>query len=179
MHASWHATYRVGVPAGILTDMRIRPMTTDDQADILRIYADGIATGDATFESQVPTWESWDSGHLAAHRFVAETERVVGWVAASAVSSRCVYAGVIESSVYVAAEGRGQGVGSELLNALITSTERAGIWTIQVGIFPENRASIHIHEKAGFRTVGIHEKLGQMNGIWRDVVLLERRSPLI
>ena len=154
-------------------------MTTDDQADILRIYADGIATGDATFESQVPTWQSWDSSHLTAHRFVAETERVVGWVAVSAVSNRSVYAGVIESSVYVAAEGRGQGVGSELLGALVQSTELAGIWTIQAGIFPENHASIHIHKKAGFRTVGIHEKLGQMNGVWRDVVLMERRSSKI
>ena len=179
MHASRDSTCRVGVPAGILTDMRIRPMTTDDQADILRIYADGIATGDATFESQVPTWQSWDSSHLTAHRFVAETERVVGWVAVSAVSNRSVYAGVIESSVYVAAEGRGQGVGSELLGALVQSTELAGIWTIQAGIFPENLASIHIHKKAGFRTVGIHEKLGQMNGVWRDVVLMERRSSKI
>lgn len=154
-------------------------MTDEDQAAVLAIYEGGIATGDATFESQVPTWESWDSSHLAAHRFVAETDRVIGWVAASAVSGRCVYAGVVESSVYVASEGRGQGVGSELLNALVASTEQAGIWTIQAGIFPENRASIHIHEMAGFRTVGIQEKLGQMNGVWRDVVLMERRSPKI
>ncbi len=179
MQTSWAPTGRVGVPAGILTDMLIRPMTTEDQAAVLGIYEDGIATGHATFESQVPTWDSWDSSHLAAHRYVAEADRVVGWVAASAVSGRCVYAGVIESSVYVASDGRGQGVGSQLLNALVESTERAGIWTIQAGIFPENRSSIHIHEKAGFRTVGIHEKLGQMNGIWRDVVLMERRSSKI
>lgn len=179
METSWASTCRVGVPAGILTDMLIRPMTTDDQAAVLGIYEEGIATGDATFESQVPTWASWDSSHLSAHRFVAETDRVVGWVAASAVSSRCVYAGVIESSVYVAADARGQRVGSELLDALVESTEQAGIWTIQTGIFPENRSSIHIHEKAGFRTVGIHEKLGQMNGVWRDVVLMERRSAKI
>lgn len=179
MQTSWASTCRVGVPAGILTRMLIRPMTIEDQAAVLAIYEDGIATGDATFERQVPTWESWDSSHLGAHRFVAETDQVVGWVAGSAVSGRCVYAGVIESSVYVASEGRGQGVGFELLNALVESTEHAGIWTIQAGIFPENRASIQIHEKAGFRTVGTHEKLGQMNGIWRDVVLMERRSSKI
>ncbi len=179
MQTSWASSCRVGVPAGILTRMLIRPMTTKDQAAVLSIYGDGIATGDATFETQVPSWESWDSSHLSAHRFVAETDRPVGWVAASAVSGRCVYAGVIESSVYVASDGRGQGVGFELLNALAKSTEQAGIWTIQAGIFPENRSSIHIHEKAGFRTVGIHEKLGQMNGIWRDVVLMERRSSKI
>ena len=154
-------------------------MTTEDQAAVLAIYEDGIATGDATFESQVPSWESWDASHLSAHRFVAETDRLLGWVAASPVSGRCVYAGVIESSVYVASEGRGQGVGSQLLNALVESTEQAGIWTIQAGIFPENHSSIHIHEKAGFRTVGFHEKLGQMNGTWRDVVLMERRSSKI
>lgn len=179
MHASWRLTCRVGRWAGILSSMLIRPMTTEDQAAVLGIYEDGIATGDATFESQVPSWESWDSSHLSAHRFVAVTDRVVGWVAASAVSGRCVYAGVIESSVYVASDGRGQGVGFELLSALVQSTEQAGIWTIQAGIFPENLSSIHIHEKAGFRSVGIHEKLGQMNGIWRDVVLMERRSSKI
>lgn len=179
MQTSWHLTCRVGVPVGILTRMLIRPMTTEDQVEVLGIYEQGIATGDATFESQVPTWETWDASHLPAHRFVAETDRVVGWVAASAFSGRSVYAGVIESSVYVAAEGRGQGVGSVLLDALVESTEQAGIWTIQAGIFPENRVSIHIHERAGFRTIGLHEKLGQMNGVWRDVLLMERRSSKI
>lgn len=159
--------------------MIIRPMTIDDAAAVLGIFAEGIATGHATFERDVPSWKSWDAGHLPAHRFVAETERVVGWVAISAVSGRCVYAGVVESSVYVAEAARGRGVGLRLLTALVETTESDGIWTIQAGIFPENEASVHIHEKAGFRRVGTHEKLGQMNGIWRDVLLLERRSPVI
>lgn len=160
--------------------MIIRPLVPADRADVLRIYADGIATGDATFETQVPLWNDWDDSHLEAHRFVAETEQVDGWVAASAVSGRCVYAGVIESSVYVAAAARGRGVGFRLLTALIASTEAAGVWTIQAGIFPENEASIHIHEQVGFRTVGYHERLGQTaDGTWRDVILMERRSPTI
>jgi len=159
--------------------MIIRPMRNHDSTDVLRIYGEGIATGNATFESDVPSWEVWDAGHLEDHRFVCETDSIVGWVAVSAVSGRCVYAGVVEASVYVAATARNLGVGLRLLTKLVESTEASGIWTIQAGVFPENRASIHIHKKAGFRTVGIHEKLGQMNGIWRDVVLLERRSPLI
>jgi len=156
--------------------MIIRPMTIDDAASVLGIYADGIATGNATFERDVPSWESWDTGHLPAHRFVAQTDNVVGWVAVSAVSGRCVYTGVVESSVYVAEAARGQGVGLRLLTELVESTESHGIWTIQAGIFPENKASVHIHEKAGFRLIGTQEKLGQMNGQWRDVLLMERRS---
>lgn len=160
--------------------MIIRPLVPADRTAVLRIYADGIATGDATFETQVPPWETWDASHLDAHRFVAETDQVAGWIAASPVSGRCVYAGVIESSVYVSATARGKGVGSSLLTALIESTEAAGMWTIQAGIFPENQVSLHMHESAGFRTVGYHEKLGQMaDGRWRDVILMERRSQKI
>lgn len=154
-------------------------MTTHDAPSILSIYQDGIATGDATFETEVPSWDTWDSGHVPDHRFVAQNDRVVGWVAVSPVSGRCVYAGVVECSVYVAESERGHGVGFRLLTTLVESTESAGIWTIQAGIFPENLASVHIHEKAGFRRVGTHEKLGKMNGRWRDVLLLERRSQAI
>ncbi len=159
-----------------------RPTITELEArhwpEVARIYAEGIATGNATFETEVPSWQGWDAVHLARHRFVALRDgSVVGWVAAAAVSDRCVYAGVVEGSVYVAAGARGQGVGQALLERLIASTERAGIWTIQTGIFPENEASIRLHERVGFRIVGRRERLGKHNGLWRDVLLLERRSP--
>lgn len=157
-------------------------MTAADAAAVLRIYGEGIATGDATFETDIPTWESWDAGHLPLHRFVAvdDGHAVLGWVAVSAVSGRCVYAGVVECSVYVAAAARGGGAGSKLLAALIASTEAAGIWTIQAGIFPENLPSIRIHEQVGFRSVGTQRRLGRMaDGTWRDVLLLEYRSPTI
>ena len=145
--------------------------------DVARIYAEGIATGNATFESSVPDWERWDASHLPEHRFVALVDgRVVGWIAASAVSDRCVYGGVVENSIYVGADARGKGVGRALLERLIDSTERAGVWTIETGIFPENEASIRLHERAGFETVGVRKRLGKHNGVWRDVVLLERRS---
>jgi phosphinothricin acetyltransferase len=155
----------------------IEELRPEQWGDVARIYAEGIATGDATFETEVPSWDDWDGGHLPAHRFVAtDAERVVGWVAVSGVSDRCVYGGVVENSVYVAAEARGRGVGLALLEALVSSTEAAGIWTIQTGIFPENTASLRIHERAGFRVVGRRERLGRLNGVWRDVLLLERRS---
>jgi phosphinothricin acetyltransferase len=148
--------------------------------DVARIYAEGMATGDATFETEVPSWESWDAAHLAEHRFVAlEGERVVGWVAVSRVSSRCVYEGVVENSVYVAADARGHGVGRSLLQALVASTDAAGIWTIQTGIFPENTASVRAHERVGFRVVGRRERIGRLDGIWRDVLFLERRSAAV
>src|SRR5262245_31084783 len=148
--------------------------------DVARIYAEGIATGDATFETDVPTWENWDAVHLASHRFVAvDAGRVVGWVAVSPVSSRCVYSGVVENSVYVDAEARGRGVGRALLEALVASTDAAGIWTIQTGVFPENEASVRLHESAGFRVVGRRERLGQLDGVWRDVLFLERRSDAV
>jgi L-amino acid N-acyltransferase YncA len=151
------------------------------QADaVLAIYQQGIDEGNATFETRAPTWPDFDRAKLAEHRFVAVAEdgTVLGWVAASATSGRCVYAGVVEHSVYVSREARGRGVGRALLDALIASTEAAGIWTIESGIFPENAASIALHRAAGFREVGVRERLGCHGGVWRDVVLLERRSAI-
>jgi L-amino acid N-acyltransferase YncA len=162
--------------------VRIRDMRSEDWPAVAAIYAEGIAHGDATFETEVPSWEQWDAAHLAAHRHVAEhakSDHVLGWTAVVPVSSRCVYAGVVEHSVYVAADGRGRGVGRALLAALVDSTERAGIWTIQSGVFPENQASLALHRTAGFRVVGIRERLGRMHGHWRDVVTLERRSRVV
>lgn len=145
--------------------------------EVARIYADGIATGNATFETEVPSWEQWHASHLPEHRFVALRDRaVVGWVAVSSVSDRCVYAGVVENSVYVDEQVRGQRVGRLLLDRLIASTEAAGIWTIQTGIFPENEASPRLHEQVGFEVVGRRKRLGKLHGVWRDVLLLERRS---
>lgn len=147
---------------------------------VATVYAEGIATGSATFETSVPDWEDWDAAHLAAHRFVALAGgEVVGWAAVSPVSDRCVYGGVVESSVYVAERARGKGVGLGLLETLIVSTEAAGIWTIQCGVFPENAASIALHERAGFTVVGRRSRLGKLHGAWRDVLLLERRSAVV
>ena len=131
-------------------------------------------------ETDVPSWQDWDSSHLEAHRLVAlDDGRAVGWAAVSPVSDRCVHGGVVENSVYVAADARGQGIGRLLLEHLISSTEEAGVWTIQTGIFPENEASLALHVKCGFRIVGTQERLGQLDGVWRDVVVLERRSEVI
>jgi phosphinothricin acetyltransferase len=144
------------------------------------IYQEGIATGNATFETSVPAWEAWDAAHLRDCRFVARQDgRVVGWAALSPASGRCVYAGVAEVSIYVAASARGKGVGKALLRALVDASERQGIWTLQAGIFPENEASIGLHEVCGFRVVGRRERLGQLDGLWRDVVLMERRSEVV
>ena len=141
------------------------------------IYEQGIAGGQATFETEAPSWEDWDRTHLEGHRMVALGDgEVVGWAALSPVSERCVYAGVAENSVYVAESARGRGVGKALLEELIARAERAGIWTIQTGIFPENEPSLALHERCGFRVVGVRERLGQHRGVWRDVVLMERRS---
>jgi L-amino acid N-acyltransferase YncA len=145
---------------------------------VARIYAEGIATGHATFETEVPEWESWNAAHLPDLRLVGLFGgEVAGWAALSPVSGRCVYAGVAEESVYVAEEARGRGVGRALLEELIPRAEAAGIWTIQTGIFPENTASLALHERAGFRVIGLRERLGRHRGVWRDVVFLERRSP--
>jgi phosphinothricin acetyltransferase len=161
------------------------PLTKDDWPSVRDIYAAGIATGHATFETEPPLWERFDATHLADHCFVALSVEgpVLGWSAASTVSERCVYAGVAEVSVYVHPQASGRGVGRRLLDELIHSTERAGIWTLQAGIFPENAASLALHRAAGFREVGLRERLGQMtygplSGEWRDVVLLERRSAI-
>ncbi len=156
-------------------------MTAAHAEAVLSIYQAGIDEGDATFETSAPNWTEFDSAKLKDHRFVAldEIEDVLGWVAAVAVSDRCVYAGVVEHSVYVTPGARGIGVGRRLLEVFISSTESAGIWTIQSGIFPENTASLALHRAAGFREVGRRERIGQRNGAWRDVLLLERRSALL
>jgi len=155
-------------------------MTAADWPAVAAIYAAGIATGNATFETEVPSWASWDAGHLADHRLVAaDVGAVLGWAAVSAVSDRCAYAGVVEDSIYLAEPARGRGVGRALLAALVTSTERAGIWTVQTGIFPENAASLALHRAVGFREVGVRQRLGRLHGRWRDVLLLERRSPVV
>jgi len=157
--------------------VQIRDLRHEDWPEVASIYREGIETGNATFETAVPAWDAWDAAHLPEHRLVAvEDGRVVGWAAVSPVSERCCYAGVAEHSVYVAAAARGRGVGRALLAALVESTERGGIWTLQSGIFPENEASIRLHTALGFRVVGVRERLGHVNGVWRDVVLLERRS---
>lgn len=160
--------------------VRIQPMTESDWPLVRGIYREGLATGLATFETDVPEWEHWDETHLADCRFVArQDDRLLGWAAVSPVSSRCVYGGVGEVSVYVGEGARGQGVGGRLLSALVEASERAGLWTLQAGIFPENVASVTLHEKCGFRVVGRRERLGQYHGVWRDVLLLERRSTVI
>ena len=152
-------------------------LTAADWPAVRAIFEAGVATGDATFETAAPAWAEWDAGHLGEHRFVARSEdQVVGWAALTPVSGRCVYAGVAEVSVYVASEARGRGVGRTLLERLIRSTEAAGIWTLQAGVFPENRASVELHRRCGFRVVGIRERIGKQGATWRDVVLLERRS---
>lgn len=155
-------------------------MAPGDRERVLEIYAEGIATGDATFETEVPGWEAWDRSHLDACRLVAEEDgRVVGWAALSPVSDRCVYGGVAEVSVYVGAGVRGRGVGTGLLGALVESSEEEGIWTLQAGIFPENEGSVDLHRRCGFRVVGRREKLGELGGRWRDVLLMERRSDVV
>ncbi|WP_418961572.1 N-acetyltransferase family protein [Streptomyces tritici] len=157
------------------------PLTAAHADEVLAIYQAGIDEGDATFETTAPTWAEFDAAKLPEHRFAAvdETGRVLGWVAATAVSDRCVYAGVVEHSVYVHPDARGRGVASALLKALVDSTEAAGIWTIQSGIFPENAASLAVHERAGFRVIGRRERIGRHHGRWRDTVLVERRSSTV
>ncbi len=165
--------------------VKVVPMLAAHADQVLAIYQLGIEEGDATFETTAPTWQDFDTSRLSDHRFVAldapapGRAAVVGWVAAVPVSERCVYAGVVEHSVYVHPAARGRGVGSALLHSLIASTEAAGIWTIQSGVFPENSASLALHERNGFRRVGTRERLGRHHGHWRDVVLLERRSRVI
>jgi len=160
--------------------IQLRPMQAGDWPAVSRIYAAGIATGHATFETDVPSWEVWDQSHLPEARLVAESAgEVRGWAALTPVSGRCVYAGVGEVSVYVDPAFGGAGLGTRLLAALVAASEAAGLWTLQAGIFPENRASIRIHEKCGFRVLGTRERLGQMNGVWRDVTVMERRSDVV
>jgi len=158
----------------------IRGMTPADWPEVEAIFADGIATGNATFETETPTWDEFDAGRLADHRLVAiEDGRVVGWAALAPTSSRDCYAGVVEHSVYVAAGRRGRGVGRALMEALLDSADRAGLWTIQTSVFPENTATLALHERLGFRHVGRRERIARLDGVWRDTLLLERRSPRV
>jgi L-amino acid N-acyltransferase YncA len=144
------------------------------------IYEAGLATGNASFQTSAPSWEEWDAAHLKHSRLVAlDGDTVIGWAALTPVSGRCVYAGVAEVSVYIDEGSRGQGIGKALLQALIIESENNGLWTLQAGIFPENIPSVRLHEKAGFRQVGIREKIGKMGDRWRDTVLLERRSKTV
>jgi phosphinothricin acetyltransferase len=155
-------------------------MQAADWREVRAIYEEGMATGNATFETSAPDWETWNVKHLQAGRLVGRLGGcLVGWVALSPVSSRCVYAGVAEVSIYVAASVRGQGVGRALLQAGVEASEEAGIWTLQAGIFPENVASVGLHKSCGFREVGLRSRLGQLAGTWRDVILLERRSSTV
>jgi L-amino acid N-acyltransferase YncA len=175
LHSAIIQAVRPTAPDGVL----IRPMGAADAGQVLAIYQGGLDTGQASFETTAPGWDAFDAGKLPLHRHVAVdavTGRVLGWVAASAVSSRCVYAGVIEHSVYVDPARHRGGVGASLLAALIGSSEAAGIWTVQSGVFPENTASLRLHQKAGFRVVGTRKRIGCHHGRWRDVVFLERRS---
>jgi L-amino acid N-acyltransferase YncA len=164
--------------ATTLPRVAIRRMGPGDWPHVAAIYAAGIATRNATFETEVPAWEEWDAAHLPEHRFVAvEDGRVVGWVALTGYSDRCCYAGVADLSVYVDPPAQGRGVGRALLEHLVADAEAAGIWTLQAGIFPENAASLALHRGCGFRVVGTRERIGELDGVWRDVVLLERRAP--
>jgi L-amino acid N-acyltransferase YncA len=158
-------------------DYQIRSMQPDDWPAVREIYREGIATGHATFESELPNWKKWDGSHRHDCRLVARNqEHILGWAALSPFSARRVYSGVAEVSVYVAAAAHGRGVGRALLQALIEESERHETWTLQAGIFPENVASIALHRSGGFREVGVRQRIGKLGGIWRDVLLFERRS---
>jgi L-amino acid N-acyltransferase YncA/DNA-binding transcriptional ArsR family regulator len=163
-------------PQDLPADVTVRALEPGDWADVRRIYAEGIATGHATFETEVPDRRSLDHAWLPEHRWVAEVDgQVVGWAAAKPVSNRPVYAGVAETSLYVADGYRGRGVGKALIHRQVTAADAAGLWTLQTSIFPENRASIALHQSAGFRTLGMRERIGRHHGVWRDTVFLERR----
>jgi L-amino acid N-acyltransferase YncA len=160
--------------------VELRPLEPDDWSAVAEIYWDGMRDGLATFATEVPSWDAWDAAHLGDHRLVADVlGEVVGWAALAPASSRRCYAGVAEDSVYVARDARGLGVGRALLEALIAGAEAAGIWTIQTSIFPENRASLALHERCGFRVVGTRERIAKRDGVWRDTVFLERRSEVV
>jgi L-amino acid N-acyltransferase YncA len=157
--------------------IEIIEMRPDHWNAVSTIYEQGIATKQATFQTESPSWEAWDSGHLSHLRYVAvDLDTIAGWAALSPVSDRCVYAGVTEVSVYINEQYRGRGIGAALLGKLIAESETRNIWTIQAGIFPKNQASIKLHSKFGFRQIGFREKIGKMDGVWRDTVLMERRS---
>lgn len=159
-------------------EFTIRPMLAEDLPAVLQIFAEGIAGGNSTFDTEVPTPEKWSAKHFAVCRFVIEdgTGKIHGWAALQPVSSRQCFRGVAEVSIYLSSAVQGKGLGALLLSTLIEDSERQDFWTLQSGIFPENKASLHLHAKLGFRTVGVRERFGEMNGVWRDIVLLERRS---
>ncbi|MGE4595145.1 MAG: N-acetyltransferase family protein [Gammaproteobacteria bacterium] len=160
--------------------IKIRPFVKSDFPSVKDIYQQGIDSGDATFQEQAKDYDDWNESLLPNCRLVAENNgQAIGWAALSSASNRCVYSGIAEVSVYVSSNSQGSGVGNSLLDALIKASEEEGIWTLQAGIFPENKVSIHIHSKHGFKMLGIREKLGQMNGIWRDIVFMERRSKVV
>ena len=161
-------------------EIAIEEMTPADWEAVRTIYLEGIATLDATFETDAPTWEDWDRARLHLGRLVARSAgRIVGWAALSSVSTRRAYAGVAEVSVYVSASARGKGVGKALLRAQIEASEQGGIWTLQGSIFPENTASLALVKACGFREVGWRDRIGKMDGIWRNTILIERRSPVV
>ena len=159
--------------------MTIQSLTAEHYSSVKKIYEQGIATGQATFQTTATEWTEWDQSHLPHSRIVAiENDEVIGWAALTPVSGRCVYAGVAEISVYIDERYGGRGIGKILLQHLISESESHNIWTLQAGVFPENISSLKIHESLGFRKVGYREKIGQLKGIWRDTVLLEKRSPM-
>jgi L-amino acid N-acyltransferase YncA len=158
----------------------IEPMTAADWPAVRSIYEEGIATGNATFETQAPAWTEWDSRHVPECRLVVrDGDRVVAWAALSRASARQVYAGVAEDSIYVASLARGQGIANLLLSNLVRESERQGVWTLQTSIFPENEASLRLHRACGFREVGRRERIARLHSIWRDTILMERRSSVI
>jgi L-amino acid N-acyltransferase YncA len=156
--------------------VELRALLPDDWSAVADIYWDGMRGGLATFETEVPSWDGWDAAHLPEHRLVAVAgAEIVGWAALSPAASRRCYAGVVENSVYVARDAQGQGIGRLLLDALLKGARKAGLWTVQTSIFPENRASLALHERCGFRVVGVRERIAKRDGIWRDTVFLEKR----
>lgn len=164
----------------LMNQIEIKAMTPEAWPDVARIYESGIATKNATFQTEAPAWEAWDVAHRKDCRLLALLDgRVIGWAALSNVSSRCVYSGVAELSLYIDSDFRGKGIGNQLMQALVQESEAQGVWTLQAGIFPENIASIKLHHKHGFRTIGIKERIGKMENTWRDVALLERRSTVV
>jgi phosphinothricin acetyltransferase len=170
----------ISVKANVTSASVIGQMSPSDWEQVRAIYLEGIATGNATFETEAPSWRAWNSSHLPFARLVARfSDLVAGWAALSLVSQRCVYGGVAEVSVYVSQTHRHEGIGRQLLSALISESERNGIWTLQAGMFPENAGSLALHQRLGFREVGRRERIGKLNGVWRDTILLERRSSLV
>jgi L-amino acid N-acyltransferase YncA len=166
------------------TDARVRALAASDWAAVRAVYEEGLATGQATFQTETPSWELWDASHLSVARLVAclpdgPAERVIGWAALSPMSRRHCYRGVAEVSVYIASDARGRGVGRALMDSLVHASEAAGIWTLWSSIFPENAASIRLHESVGFRILGRRERIAQLHGVWRDTVIMERRSDVV